>query len=105
MDLQISVDAREVVLDGRLDVRTVADVRAALHSAIDSGTGPLVLDMSRAEVADATGLGVLVGAHRRAGRAGRSLVLRQVSPKLARLLLATRLHRVLKVETYAPVPV
>jgi anti-anti-sigma factor len=48
---------------------------------------------------DATGLGVLVGAHRRAQKLGRRLVLRGVSPRLARLLLATRLHRVLTLET------
>jgi len=28
-----------VVLDGRLDVSTVADVRLALHEAVDRGTG------------------------------------------------------------------
>jgi anti-anti-sigma factor len=85
-------------LEGRIDVRSVADVRLALHDAIDQGRHTLVLDVRDLDVADATGLGVLVGAHRRAGRAGRTLVLRDVPPRLQRLLGATRLHRILRTE-------
>jgi anti-anti-sigma regulatory factor len=39
---------------------------------------------------------VLVGAHRRAVRAGRTLVLRDVTPGVARVLHLTRLDRVLR---------
>ena len=45
---------------------------------------------------DAPGLGVLVGAHRAAGRVGRVLVLRDVPPALARVLFRSRLDRVLR---------
>ena len=86
-------------VEGRLDVHSVAKVRDAIHTAIDEGRGDLVLDLADVEIMDATGLGVLVGAHRRAQKLGRRLVLRGVSPRLARLLLATRLHRVLTLET------
>jgi anti-sigma B factor antagonist len=84
-----------VRIAGRLDVHTVADVRLVLHEAIDTGSGDLLVDLAEAEVGDATGLGVLVGAHHRARRAGRRLVLVHVPPRLDRLLRATRLHRVL----------
>lgn len=39
-----------------------------------------------------------MGTHRRAGRIGRRLVLRSVPAQLQRLLVATRLHRILAVE-------
>jgi len=101
--MQITSDERGtlVVLGGRLDVTTVADVRAALHAAVDRGTGSLVLDLSGVELVDATGLGVLVGTHRRAGRVGRGLVLRDVSDRLQRLLRRSRLDRVLTLEVAA----
>jgi anti-anti-sigma factor len=70
------VDGQVVRLSGRLDVHTVADVRAELQAAVDRGTGPLVLELSAVDVLDATGLGVLMGVHRRALRADRALVLR-----------------------------
>jgi len=87
----------EIVLVGRLDVSTVGDVRTALHRALDAGIGELVVDVAEVEIADATGLGVLVGAHRKAERLERTLVLRGVPPRLERLLRATRLHRILRV--------
>jgi anti-anti-sigma factor len=88
----------ELRLAGRLDVSTVADVRIALHEALDRGSGDLVVNLAEVEVGDATGLGVLVGAHRRAGRRGRRLVLRGVPPRLQRLLAATKLHRILTID-------
>lgn len=93
--VSVSVPGETVRIEGRLDVHTVADVRLLLHEAIDAGRGDLRLDLSLVEVGDATGLGVLVGAHHRARRAGRRLVLVGVPSRLDRLLRATRLHRVL----------
>ena len=84
-----------VSLSGRLDVRAAADARLALADQVDSGSGELVVDAGRLGSVDATGLGVLVGAHRRAGRRGRVLVLQDAQPGVARLLVLTRLDRVL----------
>ncbi len=81
-----TVAGAEVVVTGRLDVHTVADVRLLLHAVLDRGQGDLMVHLAGAEVHDATGLGVLVGAHHRARRAGRRLVLVDVSPRLDRLL-------------------
>lgn len=94
-----------VVLTGRLDVATVSAVRDRLDAALGSGLGDLVVNLAGVEVMDATGLGMLVGLHRRAAKAGRRLVLRDVPPRLLRLLTATRLHKVLVVEpAAAPTP-
>ena len=87
---------RVLTLTGRLDVSTAADVRMVLVDAVGAGSGPLVLDLAGIEALDATGLGVLVGAHRRAQRAGRVLVLRDVPAAVARLLFLTRLDKVLR---------
>ena len=86
---------REVSVAGRLDTQTVAEVRLALHRILDQGAGDLLIHLAEAEVHDATGLGVLVGLHHRARLMGRRLVLVDVSPRLDRLLRASRLHRVL----------
>ncbi|MFJ4898849.1 STAS domain-containing protein [Streptomyces sp. NPDC088727] len=99
--MHIRGDHAELVVGGRLDVRSAADARTVLHSALDDGVGDLVLDLTELDSWDATGLGVIMGAHRRAGRAGRAgrrLVLRGVPPQMQRLLVATRLHRILAIE-------
>jgi anti-anti-sigma factor len=87
-----------VVVSGRLDGRHAGPARDALHAALGSGSGRVVVDLSGVELLDATGLGVLVGAHRRARAQGRELVLRGTPPRIARLLALTRLHRVLGAE-------
>jgi anti-anti-sigma factor len=89
-------DGSFVALSGRLDVHAAADVRLELASAVDRGRGELVLDLASLEAVDATGLGVLVGAHRRAQRAGRTLVLEDVPDAVTRLLLITRLDKILQ---------
>ena len=56
---------------------------------------------SDVEIWDASGLGVLVGANRKARQCGRRLVLADVPPRQLRLLRATRLSRALTVEPLA----
>jgi anti-anti-sigma factor len=91
-------ETTELRLTGGLTVHTAADIRLLVHSAVDEGHGDLILDLGGVEDVDPTGLGVLVGAHRRAGRAGRRLVLRNVPPVLDRLLTVTRLRRILHIQ-------
>ena len=92
---RMSTAGQRMELAGRLDVHTAADVRLALVAAVSAGSGDLVVDLSRVEAIDATGLGVLVGAHRRADRAGRTLVLSDCSSAVTRVLFLTRLEKVL----------
>jgi anti-anti-sigma factor len=91
-------DCGAVELVGRLDVRGAAAAREALHGAVSDGSGELVVDLSGVELLDATGLGVLVGTHRRARAAGRRLVLRDAPPRVARLLALTRIDRIIALD-------
>lgn len=86
-----------VRVTGPLDVHVAADVRLLLLEVIPRGRDELVVDLGDTSGVDATGLGVLLGAHRAAGRAGRRLVLLDPPPRVLRLLVATRLDRVLAV--------
>jgi anti-sigma B factor antagonist len=79
-----------VRLTGRLDARNASSVRTALHESVDAGAGELVIEMGGLEIWDGTGLGVLVGAGRRAQRAGRRLVLTGVQARELRLLRVAR---------------
>jgi anti-sigma B factor antagonist len=103
-DLAISIDTpgNLLSLSGRLSASTVADVRAALVAAIACGTGDLVVDISGVQLVDASGLGVLVGAHRLALRSERRLVLRGVPARIERLLAVTHLNRVMTLEPPEP---
>lgn len=88
-------------LSGFLDVRTVAEARAAFGCLLESGDGDIIVDVRTLVSVDATGLALLLAVHRRALNDGRHLVLDGVTPSLARLLAVTRLHRVLTVRREA----
>jgi anti-anti-sigma factor len=104
MVIDVTDPGRLVVLMGRLDVSSVADVRLVLHAAVDAGSGDLFIDASAVDSIDASGLGVLVGAHRRAGRAGRRLVVAAASTPVLRMLHLTKLDRVLCLTATVPQP-
>ena len=90
-------------LVGRLDARAAADVREALHAELAARRRRVVVDLGGVELLDVTGLGVLVGAHRRGQQQGTELVLRDAPPRVARLLSRIRLDRVIPVERLIPV--
>ena len=96
MEITVVRPGAEVRLAGRLDVTGASDVRLVLHQALEGGDGDLVVDLAGVELLDATGLGVLVGVHRRAQRAGRVVVLRDPADRVRRVLFVTRLDRVLR---------
>ena len=84
-----------VVLRGRLDVRTVADLRMTLHRVIANGTSAVLLDLAEAHVGDATGFGLIVECERRARRAGRPMHIVAADDRTRRLLRRARLHSLL----------
>jgi anti-sigma B factor antagonist len=90
LEIDVIKPGERLRLAGRLDARRAAQARAALHEAVDGGDGELVLDLGGLEIWDGTGLGVLVGAGRRAQRAQRRLVLTDVQPRELRLLRVAR---------------
>ncbi|MGB8384766.1 MAG: STAS domain-containing protein [Dermatophilaceae bacterium] len=95
MDVVEVPAGQAVTVCGRIDVWSLAPVRDLLQRVIDTGSGDVLLRLGDAEVGDVAALGMLVGAHHRARRAGRRLVISEASPRTARLLRATRLNRVL----------
>jgi len=90
LEVEIVDRGTHLRLTGRLDARNAPSVRTALQESVDAGTGELVIEMGNLEIWDGTGLGVLVGAGRRAQRAGRRLVLTGVQARELRLLRVAR---------------
>ena len=96
--MHIKGDHAGLVVGGRLDVHSAADARTVLHTAVDDGVGDLVLDLSELDFWDATGLGVIMGVHRRGGRGGRRRGVRGGPPPMPRRRVATPQHRILAIE-------
>jgi anti-sigma B factor antagonist len=78
-------------LRGSLDLATAPTVRAALAEATEKGNHDLIVDLSQLEFLDSTGLGVLIGAHRRAAERGGAFRLIVSDGPISRLLNITGL--------------
>jgi anti-sigma B factor antagonist len=90
-------DAIVYRLRGSLDVSTAPSLRAALIEAAEEGKHDIIVDLSHLEFLDSTGLGALIGAHKRAlENDGRVRLIVNEGP-ISRLLTITGLMRVLAV--------
>ncbi len=86
-----------VRLLGEIDAATSAKLRSALVECVDRDRD-VVVDLAGVRFIDSSGLGVLVGALRRATTAGRRLSLRSPTPSLQRVLDMTGLTGVFPAE-------
>lgn len=85
-----TVGASEVLTPvGELDHHTAELLRAPLDRALDAGRPRLVLDCSRLEFCDSTGLNVLLAARLRAEAAGGGVHLAGMRPQVARVFEIT----------------
>ncbi|HZV76505.1 MAG TPA: STAS domain-containing protein [Candidatus Babeliales bacterium] len=84
-------------LRGSLDLATAPTVRAALNEASEKGSHDLIVDLKQLDFLDSTGLGVLIGAYRRAVERGGKLRLVISDGPIARLLNVTGLMAVFAV--------
>lgn len=84
-------------LRGSLDIATSPTLRAALIDATEQDAKEIVVDLSHLEFLDSTGLGALIGAHRRSTERGGSLRLVVRPGAISRLLNITGLIRVFAV--------
>jgi len=98
IQLEARDDARYVfTLGGEIDVATAPTLRAALLDAAESKCHHIIVDLSRVEFLDSTGLGVLIGASKRAKENGGDCRLVARDGQILRLLRITGLLGVLAV--------
>ncbi len=81
-------------LGGSLDVATSPRLKEALLKASARDQNDVIVDLTQVEFLDSTGLGALMGAHRRALEKGGRLSLIVSEGPIARLLHITGLSRV-----------
>jgi anti-sigma B factor antagonist len=82
---------------GEIDVYTAPRLREHLLELAGSGVSRLIVDLSRVEFLDSTGLGVLVGANRRLQASGGMLTLVCPHEKLLKIFRITGLDSVFRI--------
>lgn len=81
-------------------VASVAEgLRARLREILQDSPGPLVLDLSKVELIDSVGIGLLIAVHNTLAKSGQKLILIHVNPDLAGLLRTMRLDKHFSIES------
>lgn len=80
-----------VAPDRQVDLHNAGALRNSIIAAFESDTEGVVLDLTGVEFLDSAGIGILVGAHRRAKASGKAFRLAGVGPRVQRVLDLTGL--------------
>jgi anti-sigma B factor antagonist len=94
-----AADILVVAFSGELDLSTAPVLREELLQALCVPASDIVVDLREVVFMDSTGLGLLIGAHRRAQAAGASVRVVCTQPDLLRVLRVSGLDQVLTVDT------
>ena len=83
------------VLDPRIDASTAVDLKAQICEVIDEGQHELVLDLSRVDFIDSSGIGAIVGILKYLGRRG-SFAIAGLSKKAEQVFRLTKMDKVFR---------
>jgi len=100
MSMELSLSTRTVgdhtvlQVGGEVDVYTAPRLRERLIELVDGGAHRVIVDLGTVEFLDSTGLGVLVGAHKRLRAVGGRLALVCTREPLLKIFRITALDQV-----------
>jgi anti-sigma B factor antagonist len=99
VDLDTTAGSGPVVVSvsGEVDVYTAPQLRERLIELIDQGHYRIVVDLTRVEFLDSTGLGVLVGGLRRTRGHEGDVILVCTQPRIMKVFEVTGLNKVFSI--------
>ena len=86
--------AAVIELVGDVDLYNAPQLQEAIRELLASGQHRILVDLSRVEYIDSSGLGTLVGGLRRAREQDGDLTIRDASPRVRKVLTVTGLHKI-----------
>ncbi|HET9677518.1 MAG TPA: STAS domain-containing protein [Solirubrobacterales bacterium] len=98
---EVESGVRTISVRGELDLSTAPELEGPLQQALDSGEGSVLIDLSKCEFIDSTGIALIVRAWQQldSGENGRSLVICSQNDQVRRVLEITGLELSIPVHT------
>jgi anti-anti-sigma factor len=98
---ELEQGVRTISVRGELDLSTAPELEGPLQAALESEEGSVLIDLSRCEFIDSTGIALIVRAwqHLDSGKNGRALVICSQNDQVRRVLEITGLELSIPVHT------
>lgn len=90
-------DVRILDVEGEVDVYTSASLKQEISAAVSDGVKYIVLNLSKVEYLDSTGLGLLIGALKRLKENQGNLVIASPSVRIMRVFEITGLYKIFSI--------
>lgn len=100
VDYSTEADTAAIDARGEIDLATVSSLRNAITHSIQAGARHLTVNLDHVTYIDSSGLGALIGAHKRLHATGGTLRIRCSQDRVLRLLQITGLDRVLTITVH-----
>ncbi|MFZ5989858.1 MAG: STAS domain-containing protein [Bacillota bacterium] len=91
-------DYVKVNLFGEVDIYTSQDLKENLYNIVDSNQTDLVIDCKELNYIDSTGLGIFVGALKKAKQYGKKIIITNLKDNIKKLFIITGLDKVFVIE-------
>jgi len=91
-------NAIEVYLDGEVDIYTSQRLKDKLYGIIDSNQLDLKINCRDLSYIDSTGLGIFVGALKKAKQNGKSIYISELKENIKKLFMITGLDKLFTIE-------
>ena len=85
--------AAKVVISGEIDIYTAQQFKEKLYNIVDSSSKDIVMDCSGLDYIDSTGLGIFVGALKKARLTDTNLSLENIRDNISKLFYITGLDK------------
>ncbi len=89
----MELDGDVLRITGELDYTVSQEARVALRELLDSGSGPLAVDLGGLAYMDSSGLGVLLDMRKFLGAKGRTMSISKVTPHVSKVFEVTQVGK------------
>ena len=86
-----------IFLDGEIDMDKTDEVKGAIFPVIDSGKN-VALNLSNVQYMDSSGISVLIESHQKALEKGTTLIIKDVSKSVLKVIMMAKLEQILNLE-------
>lgn len=95
---EIKENLTEIYLDGEVDIYTSQNLKERLYNAIETTQKDIRINCAALNYIDSTGLGIFVGALKRARDYGRDIYIADLKENIKKLFLITGLDKLFIIE-------